>query len=41
MATDPTKMFESDSDWDKVYDFDKVSLQKKKWSLLSWCFRGS
>lgn len=29
MATDPTKMFESDSDWDKVYDFDKVSLQKK------------
>ena len=29
MATDPPKMFESDSDWDKVYDFDKVSLQKK------------
>lgn len=29
MATDPTKMFELDSDWDKVYDFDKVSLQKK------------
>lgn len=29
MATDPTKMFEPDSDWDKVYDFDKVSLPKK------------
>ena len=40
MATDPTKMFEPDSDWDKVYGFDKVSSQKK-WSLLSWCFRGN
>ena len=30
MTNDPTKMFEQDADLSKVYDFEKIDLQKKK-----------